>query len=162
MTATHTAHAHDAKRKPYRDAAQLAKPRLHHVPQWLRLRLFAAVRSARATAKANPPGLADHIRALASVDVYYSAFADAMLRSVFAAFDVESVLDHWGSLTRPDGRRSLVGEPYGLPNADAVGRLKAVAAALGCELSIQEHGWWNPPATCRIEFIEGHAAGGNA
>jgi hypothetical protein len=106
--------------------------RLHHVPNWLRLRAMGRTGASYGTA------------GVCVLEGAMQAAADGASGSC-------RWLDHWGSTTLPDGTAAFVSEPYGLSGGSMRSVLK-FAELLDLNVVVQAASEWNPGSTIRIVF----------
>lgn len=113
--------------------------RLHHVPQWFRLKLMR-----RFGVPEGYGGPCSGTEALYHAQGRLPALAD--------------VLDHWGSTRLPDGQVAFVCEPYRTVEELRAAAV-AVAAELRCGWSVSADSEWYPGQTVRVLFLPSPVAG---
>jgi hypothetical protein len=120
-------------------ARELLKPtpvRLHHVPNWLRLRILAAIRAGRIPR--------------APWNRYCGTDGWSVLMHVQSCIG-DRFLDHFGS-THYRGRPCFVNEPY--LSSEDMDKNRRFAELLGLHWVVSSNSWWFPGNTTRIAFWE--------
>lgn len=120
--------------------------RLHHVPGWLRLRIFRAF----GTPGGNLAGVEALYHAVAESEKWVQGIREA---SGEPKLFVPHWLDHWGSTTI-DGEVRFLSEPYldWPPNRQDLAVPEHLAESTNCRLIVLPHSEWNPPRTIRLLF----------
>ncbi len=108
--------------------------RLHHVPNWFRLRLLRAYGCDRGDT---------------------SGFAMLCFATTGCACSLPTWIDHWGSCDHR-GKTAFVTEPYSLAPAD-LQQIDAIAKRCGIAWHITSNSWWFPGSTIRVLLYESEA-----
>ncbi len=112
------------RRRAVREILKPSPVRLHHVPNWLRLRMLRTY------------GCSHGI--LSGWAVLHHATGDN-----------RGWLDHCGSTLLPNGQRAFVSEPYGFSEQTAAD-LNAFCRPMGLRWSVKANSEWFPGSTVRI------------
>lgn len=118
---------HAQRREAVRAILKPSPVRLHHIPNWLRLRMIRAF---------GCPG-----RDTAAWPVLWHAVGER-----------RRWLDHFGS-TLSHGRQVFVSEPYGF-SAESAADLEAFCRPMGVKWSVDSNSEWNPGSTVRVSIEE--------
>ena len=129
---------------------EVSPVRLHHVPNWLRLRMLRAF----GTSDGYTAGCHVLENAVASAEKWVRYLNDLVGGQPYF---VPSWLDHWGS-TVIDGNDCFVSEPYMKfpPDQRDLAVPHNFAVSTNCRLLILPQSAWNPPSTIRLLFKPNH------